>query len=128
MTRSQSEGLGLSLLVYAAAIVGVLIAVGLPVYLANAPQVYDNPPLAKADPLLNGPIIGERVSARVPLARLRRETIVDPSVVKKLNAKAEKPARHPVRQAERRTKRTPVAELRNEPKHETFFLFDLFGG
>jgi len=130
MTRSESEGLGLSLLIYAAAIAGVLTAVALPVYIANAPRVYDNPPLANADPLLNGPIIGERVSNRVPLGHLQRKTIVDPAVVAALNAKAErpKPVHHAVRRNEDRATRTPVAELRAEPKHATFFLFRLFGG
>jgi hypothetical protein len=123
MTRSESEGLGLSLLIYAAAIAGVLTAVALPVYIVNAPRVYDNP-------LLNGPIIGERVSNRVPLAHLQRKTIVDPAVVAALNAKAErpKPVHHAVRRNEDRATRTPVAELRAEPKHATFFLFRLFGG
>ncbi len=130
MTRSESEGLGLSLLLYAAVIAGVLTAVALPVYFANAPKVYDNPPLASADPLLNSPIIGERVTTRVPLAHLQRKAIVDPAVVAALNAKAKKPepARHSVRQALERARRTPVAELQPEPTHSTFFLFKLFGG
>lgn len=130
MTRSESEGLGLSLLIYVAAIVGVLATVALPVYIANAPRVYDNPPLANADPLLNGPIIGKRVSTRVPLARLHRRIIVDPAVVAALNAKIIKsePVRHAVRRNEDRARRTPVAELRAEPRHATFFLFRLFGG
>jgi hypothetical protein len=130
MMRSESEGLGLSLLLYAAAIAGVLTAVALPVYIANAPRVYDNPPLANADPLLNGPIIGKRVSTRVPLARLHHKTIVDPAVIATLNANVEKPepVHHTVRRTADRAARTPVAELQAEPKHATFFLFRLFGG
>ena len=64
------------------------------------------------------------------LARLRRETILDPAIVEALNAKAEKaaPARHTVRRSAPRSDRTPVAELQAEPKRQGFFLFNLFGG
>ena len=130
MNSSESEGLGLSLLVYMAAIFGILAVVALPVYLANKAEVYDNPPLVRADPLLNGPIIGNRVNERVPLARLKREAIVDPALVRALNADAEKaePVRQSVSRTARRADRTPVADLQDEPKRRTFFLFDLFGG
>ena len=130
MNSSESEGLGLSLVVYLAAIFGILAVVALPVYLANKAKTYDNPPLAQSDPLLNGPIIGNRVSARVPLARLKREQIVDPALVRALNEDAEKnePIHHPVHRTARRSDSTPVADLQAEPKRHTFFLFDLFGG
>lgn len=120
----------MSVLLYVGALVGVLAVAAVPVYLATKAEVYDIPPLARADPLLNGPIVGNRVSARVPLARLRRETILDPAIVEALNAKAEKaaPARHAVRRSTPRPDRTPVAELRDEPKRQGFFLFNLFGG
>jgi hypothetical protein len=102
----------------------------LPVYFTNRPQVYENPPLARADPLTNGPVVGNRVSSRVPLARLKRETIVDPAIVAALNEKTKKAA--PVHSSTNRTARratgTPVAELQPERKQPTFFLFSLFGG
>jgi hypothetical protein len=111
-----------------AAIIGALALVALPVYLANRPQVYENPPLARADPLLSGPIIGERVSTRIPVALLRHETIVDPKVVAALNAKLKEPEHSaPVRTAQRGSG-TPVAELQPAPRHSNFFLFRLFGG
>jgi hypothetical protein len=130
MDASESEGLGLSLLLYVAAIAGTLALVAAPVYFASRPQVYDNPPLARADPLLNGPIIGKRVSTRVPVARLKREIIVDASVVAALNAKSEKPAteHHATHRAAQRPSGTSMAELRPEPQQPTFFLFRLFGG
>lgn len=130
MNASESEGLGLSVLIYMGAILGALALLALPVYLANRPQVYDNPtlpPLAQTDPLLNGPIVGKRVSTRVPLALLKRETIVDPKLVAALNARAEKaPVRHVA--TVRHARGTPVAELQPEPRHSGFFLFRLFGG
>lgn len=130
MTQSESEGLGVSVVIYMTAILGGLAVAVLPVYLANRPQVYDNPPVTHADPLLNGPIIGEHVSTRVPLALLKRETIVDPAMVAALNAKLEKPSpvHHAVRRTAQRSNGTPLAQLQPAPKRHTFFLFDLFGG
>ena len=95
MTSPQSDGLGISLAIYLAVILGVLAVVALPIYLANRTQVYPNPPLARADPLLNGPVIGERVPTSLPVAMLKKRTIVDPATLAALNAKAEKaePAR-----------------------------------
>jgi hypothetical protein len=127
---SESEGLGLSLLIYAGAILGVLALAALPVYIINRPQVYEIPPLAHADPLLNGPIVGSNVSTRFLLARIKRETIVDPAIVAALNEKARKAA--PVHQTKYRTVQretgTPVAALQPERKRPAFFLFSLFGG
>ncbi len=129
MNASESEGLGLSVLIYASAIFGTLAVVAVPIYLAVKPQVYENPPLVRADPLLNGPIVGYRVSTRVPLAILKRETILDPKIVAALNAKVRNVERHASQQvAARRPQGTPVAELRDEPQRPTFFLFKLFGG
>lgn len=133
MRSSEYEGLGLSLVIYMAAIAGALAVAALPVYLANRPQVYENPPLARANPLLNGPIVGNRVSTGVPLAMLKREIIVDPAIIAALNAKAEKAekaaaVRHPVRRTAQRSDRTPMAELQSERPRHSFFLFNLFGG
>lgn len=128
MDSSESHGLGLSLLIYVAAIAGTLALVAVPVYVANAPEVYENPPLARADPLLNGPIVGKRVSSSVPLAILKRETLVDPAIVAALNAKAKKeaPVRHPVQRTAHRAAGTPVADLQPERPRHSFFLFNLF--
>ena len=128
MTSSQSDGLGFSLAVYLAAILGALAVIALPVYFATRTQVYPNPPLARADPLLNGPVVGERVPTSRPVAMLKKRTIVDPATLAALNAKAEKaaPARQPARRAASRPNRTPVADNQTEPQHHTFFLFNLF--
>ncbi|HEY5380533.1 MAG TPA: hypothetical protein VIJ78_13495 [Pseudolabrys sp.] len=129
MNPSDSEGLGLSVLIYMAAILGGLALIAGPVYLVNRPQVYENPRLARADPLLNGPIVGKRVSTRVPLALLKHEPIVDPKIVAALNAKTKKTEPHrTTHQVAERSRGTPVAELQPEPRRPTFFLFRLFGG
>ena len=87
MNASESEGLGLSLLVYLGAILGALAVLAVPVYVAIKPQVYDNPPLAASNPLLNGPIVGERVTGRAPVASLQRQAIADAETAKWLTAR-----------------------------------------
>lgn len=134
MTKAESEGLGLSILVYFGAIVAAFTAIVVPVCLANTAQVYDNPPLPPADPLLNGPIIGEREPASRPLAILHHRVIVDPKIVAALNAKVKEAAPEPhVRQAAVRRSASaepPPPRPAREPEreHSTFFLFRLFGG
>ena len=123
------------MLLYAGIIVGALTALAVPVYFATKPQVFDNPPMAEHDPLLNSPIIGERETVRRPLAVLKHRVIVDPKMVAALNAEAKQaaPVRHaateaPAHIAEHRSSGSSVADLQPEPRHSTFFLFRLFGG
>ena len=87
MNSSETDGLGLSVLIYMSAILGGLALFAVPAYVATRPQVYANPPLARANPLLNGPVIGERDLAPAPLAILKHRIIVDPKIVAALNAK-----------------------------------------
>ena len=104
MDTSDSDGLGLSLRVYLGAIVGVLAVLAVPVYVATKPQVYDNPPLASPNPLLNGPIVGERFAGRAPVAVLQRQAIADAETAKWLtarNRKAEPAPRVAARTAQR---------------------------
>jgi len=129
------EGLGGSVAIYMGAIAGALCLIAVPVYLAVAPQVYDNQPPEPLDPLLNGPIVGSRVSTPMPLAHLKQEVIVDPKLVAELNATVRKTdaARH--RSAHETAHRAPirergpaVAELPERRDRPGFFLFNLFGG
>lgn len=124
-----NEGLGGSVAIYAGAILGVLGLIAVPIYVAVSPQVYDNPPIEPLDPLLQGPIIGNRVSTPMPLAHLNQEVLVDPKYVAELNARLKKPApqraAHPVRVRERGP---AVAELPERRDRPGFFLFNLFGG
>jgi hypothetical protein len=134
MNSIESEGLGLSVLIYMTAILGGLALIGLPFYLATQPQVYDNPPLTRANPLLNGPVIGQRDTAVPPLAVLKHRTIVDPKFVATLNAKINKinqPERRHVSQQTAwrpRPRGQAVAEVRDEPQRPTSFFQRLFGG
>ena len=131
MDASESEGLGFSLLIYAAAVVGALALVAMPVYLANAPEVYDNPRLARADPLLNGPIIGNRAASGLPVALLLRPEIIDPATLALLDAKAKKQAavaQPPAHRTAQRPAGNSMADLQPERPRSSFFLFNLFGG
>lgn len=135
MELSGRDGLGFSVAIYMGAMLGTLGVIAVPVYYAVAPKVYDNPPPEPLDPLLNGPIVGKRVSTPVPLAMLKHPEIVDPKLVAELNAKLDaktreaKPARHEVaHQAVRRERPAAVAELPERPERSGSFLFNLFGG
>lgn len=131
LQEMADEGLGGSIAIYAGAILGVLGLIAVPIYLAVSPQVYENPPLEPLDPLLQGPIIGNRVSTPMPLAHLKHEVLVDPKYVAELNARLKKPepvrqqTAHPVRVRERGP---AVAELPERHERQGFFLFNLFGG
>lgn len=134
MNSTETEGLGLSVLIYMTAILGGLALIAVPIYLATQPQVYDNPPLARANPLLNGPVIGQRDTGAPPLAMLKHSTIVDPKFVATLNAKINKinqPERRHVSQqtaSHPRPRGQAVAEARDEPQRPTSFFQSLFGG
>ncbi len=125
MDSSVSEGLGVSILIYMGAILVPLMLLGLPLYFAIAPTVYENPPLVRSDTLLmNGPIVGRRVSTTTPLAFLKREILVDPATLAalKLNAKPQRSSN----KVARRPTGTTVAELQPERHRRPFFLFSWF--
>lgn len=125
------EGLGGSVAIYMGAILVTLGAIAMPVYVALAPQVYENPPPEPLDPLLKGPIVGNRVSTPLKLALLKRGAIVDSKVVAELNAKAKKPrpARRQVAHRAPAGERGPtVAELPERRERPGLSLFSLFGG
>ena len=129
MNSSETDGLGLSVLIYMSAILGGLALFAVPAYVATRPQVYANPPLARANPLLNGPVIGERDLAPAPLAILKHRIIVDPKIVAALNAKIKQPEqRRAASQEAQRPSRQKVAEVRDQPQRPTSFFQMLFGG
>lgn len=130
MRNPDSEGLGLSVLVYMAAITGTLAVLAVPAYFATRPLVYDNPPLVRSDLARSGPIVGARVDAPFPLARLERSTLADTTITAGLSArvkKAEPTHTAPARRVAHHPTGTPVAELQTERKRPVFF-FGLFGG
>jgi hypothetical protein len=109
----RDEGLGISVLIYAAALAGALAAIVLPVYLANAPAVYQNSGAKSFSEVL-----AARGEAReYPLAKLERPQIVDPAVVTALNAKAQTKSdtdsRPHIRHRAERTSRQPIGRRRS---------------
>lgn len=131
MEPSGHDGLGLSLAIYMAAIVATMGVLAVPVYMAIGPQVYENPRPEPLDPLLNGPIVGQRVSTAIPLAFQKQQNLVDPKVLAELNAKTRPapPPRHQVAHvpAQRRPA-AAMAEAREPRERSGFSLFNLFGG
>lgn len=122
------EGLGGSVAIYMSAIAATLAVIALPVYFAVAPSIYDNPPPEPLDPLLQGPIVGSRVSTPMPLAHLKREVIVDPKLIAEVNRRAGPSRQQTVRSAPARERGPAVAELPERRERQGFFLFNLFGG
>ena len=93
--NNSDEGMGLSVVVYAIAMLCGLALFVLPVVWANSARVYDNPGVtAMRSP--GGPAYASR-PAEFPLANLREEQIVSPAMLAELNAttktKKEKPQR-----------------------------------
>ena len=124
------EGLGGSVAIYMGAILGALGLIAVPVYIAAAPQVYENPRPEPLDPLLQGPIVGSRVSTPMRLVKLRQEVIVDPKLLAELNAKVRKtdPKHHQAIRTPVRERGPALAELPERRERSGFFLFNLFGG
>ena len=95
MDGSESEGLGLSVLLYLGVIFGAFVLLAVPVYWAIQPQVYDNPKFVQSNPLLNGPIVGERNASRFPIAVLQPQIIADAETKALLDSKIKKAAPRP---------------------------------
>ena len=101
MYHAREEGLGLSLAVYALLMAAVLTLIITPVLWAYGPTEYTNPQLPKYD------ITSSRTLAhqqkQVPLARLKREEIIDAKMLAAINTKPAKTER--VREARERPSR-----------------------
>jgi hypothetical protein len=129
--RNADEGLGLSLLIYAGAIIGVLALVAGPIVWANSPTVYENATLhARAADAPGGPL-GRRDRNEFPVALLKHPAIVDAATLAKVEEAAQTPAK-PVRTAARPAKhrryaQAPEADAPPEarPQRRGFF-FSLF--
>jgi hypothetical protein len=123
----NDEGLGLSVAIYAFAMVCGLGLCVLPIYWANSPTVYDNPGVTALH-RPGGPSYGNE-HAEFPLARLHRQQIVSPSMLAELNAKAQKQApavRHasrPARRSYAQAQDTDVSEPRPASRLFPFSLF-----
>jgi hypothetical protein len=86
----NSRCLGVSLAIYLIAVTFGLMLFVLPVLLANRPTKYENPGLAVYDPPPGTLLIPQRARNSFPLAFLKHEDLVDPTLVASLNARAKK--------------------------------------
>lgn len=130
--RAADEGLGLSVIAYAAImLVGLALVVG-PVIWSNSGTAYENPALSGSTSSV--PLYSRMHSERTfPVALLKPRTIVDPAILAKVNEAAE-PAK-PVRTANaparrryaeaRQQEAAPPISRRGGPAS---FFFSLFGG
>jgi hypothetical protein len=131
VNRLRDQGLGLSLLVYVGALLGGLFLFVAPVLWAYGPTEYPNPPLPKYDITSSRPLFDQH--KQVPLARLKREDIVDQKALASINAKPDKPEK-PKREASERTSRsarTAYAQAHDDDASEhrprrSVFPFSLF--
>ena len=114
MYHAREEGLGLSLAVYALMMAAVLTLIITPVLWAYGPTEYTNPELPKYD------ITSSRTLAhqhkQVPLARLKREEIVDAKMLAAINTKPAKTER--VREARERPSRAGRTAYAQAPDHD----------
>jgi hypothetical protein len=83
--NKSDEGMGLSVVVYALAMMCGLALFVMPVIWANSARVYDNPGVSAANSL-GGPARQDH-PAQYPLASLHPQQIVSPAMLAELNAK-----------------------------------------
>lgn len=120
--NNHDEGLGGSIGIYALAMLGALALFALPAYWATSPTVYENPGVT-ASRLPGGPAYLNR-PAEFPLAVLRTQQIVDPTMLAELNAKSATTS--PTKRATRAAHRS-YAQARdinaddNQPARRSFF-------
>ena len=111
MYHAREEGLGLSLVVYAVLMAAALTLIITPVLWAYGPTEYPNPELPKYDITSSRPLAHQQ--KQIPLARLKREEIVDAKMLAAVNTTPAKTER--VREARQRTGRTAYAQA---PDHD----------
>jgi len=113
--------MGLSLVVYAVAMLGGLALFVLPVLWASGATVYENPGVKTAG-LPGGPTYASRHS-QFPLALLKRQQIVDQTALNELNAKAAQkaPPAHRVARASHRSYAQASENDDQRPARRSFF-------
>jgi hypothetical protein len=126
--NTSDEGMGLSLAVYAIAMVCGLALFVLPIVWANSGRVYDNPGVAAAH-LPGGPLRANG-RAEYPLATLHSQQIVSPAMLAELNAtktKKEKPVtRHASRPAPQHYAQADRDDDAPPPQRRGLFFFSWF--
>jgi hypothetical protein len=112
--NNSDQGMGLSVAIYAVAMMCGLALFVLPVVWANGARVYDNPGVAAAH-LPGGPVRADHGGA-YPLAALQSPPIVSSAMLAELNA-TEKKEKPPVRHASRPARRS-YAQAQDEPAEQ----------
>jgi hypothetical protein len=125
--NNSDEGMGLSVVVYAIAMICGLALFTAPVLWANSGRVYENPGVtALLKP--GGPAYANR-HAQFPLANLKEEQIVSPAMLAELNAKSPAKKEKPVRRASHEPSHR-YAQAQDEPTEQRparrGFFFSLF--
>ncbi len=123
MINRRDEGLGLSVLVYAGVMVTGLALLVTPVLWAMGPTEYSNPQLPKYDITSSRPLAHQQ--KQIPLARLKREEIVNPTMLAAINAKPAKnervrEARGPSRAARTAFAQAPDYDEASRPRRGLF--------
>lgn len=77
MHQSHSEGLGLSLAIYLAALCGAFTLVAWPIYYANSPTVIENVGVQASGSPLAKPLYADHTGEPFPLTLLKKQEIVD---------------------------------------------------
>ena len=115
MVNLRDEGLGLSILVYAGIMAAALALLVTPVLWANGPTEYVNPQLPTYDITSSRSLAHQQ--KQIPLARLKREEIVDAKMLASINTKPAKTERVREARSERpsRAARTAYAQA---PDHD----------
>jgi hypothetical protein len=114
--KNSDEGMGLSVVVYAIAMVCGLTLFVLPVVWANSARVYDNPGVS-ALRTPGGPAYASR-RAEFPLANLQEEQIVSPAMLAELNASTKTKKEKPAQRSARTTGSRSYAQMQDEPAEQ----------
>ena len=116
--NNSDQGLGLSVAIYAVALVCGLALFVMPVVWANGPRVYDNPGVG-ASRMPGGPAYAHR--SGFPLAKLQEQQIVSPAMLAELNAKVkkEKPAARKLAKSGSKTAKATTVKSRATTNSET---------
>jgi len=117
----NDQGMGLSVAVYAIAMIGGLALFVLPVLWATGATVYENPGV-KAAGLPGGPAYAGHRS-QFPLAMLKRQPIVDQTALNELNTKAtpKTPTTHRVARVAHRSYAQASEDDGQRPVRRSFF-------
>jgi hypothetical protein len=118
--NNNDQGMGLSVAVYALAMLGGLALFVLPVLWASGATVYENPAV-KTVRLPGGPAYAHQ--AQFPLAVLKQQQIVDQTALNELNAKSAQkaPAPHRVARAAHRSYAQASEDDGQRPARRSFF-------